>query len=659
MVKKKSAEATENPLLFGAEALETDGLAVVKAKFQEQIKSSFETLIKGYSSLRVLTYSNSVSLIKRAAQYVDDIEIVFGREDIVQGIDQYTYYLELLTKDIRLEVNGKDVIEQKIDADKMRFYVLRDSISHEKLFLLSGEPGTRVISGSANFSERAFSGHQNESYICFDNDPAAWEYFTKRYDTLKAGAETFSRKAVRDKYFDPADLPVFSPGQAELGAPPKIIVIQDSPPQPTIINRMIDVKAPPKRYSGLSTVIPADRAGTYQMDRAQTTKAVQYIKSNSHTETENPQESLQIYRQAGQVILSGKELNLDVSRDAVRTEVDLLVKYFQGYSRFKGNSKKLARDYFTFMSWLYISPFVCEFRNHANASSEALNALDYPIFGILYGKSNCGKSELVKTLLLTMFQQEGFLPNDWFTESRVRNLREQNIRYPMAFDDLDNKRFSAHAIALIKDDYVNLRDYPAIVLSMNKDRDAFETEIRKRCLIIYTGASLPDHTGESRAFIRDIKAIKAQLRGTLYREYLTRVMTGLETQWPKDALAFSSKILYDLIAEHQDGKVPDWCSVTTIEDYEGAKHDKIKGELLQQWFHNRDAWHYEGGRIVLRLADINNTKKLLKDIPDYLYTNASNDVIVFDQELLEDFLETTLYPKARNFFGLFRRVVRR
>ena len=311
------------------------------------------------------------------------------------------------------------------------------------------------------------------------------------------------------------------------------------------------------------------------------------------------------------------------------------------------------------MSWLYISPFVCEFRNHANASSEALNALDYPIFGILYGKSNCGKSELVKTLLLTMFQQEGFLPNDWFTEARVRNLREQNIRYPMAFDDLDNKRFSAHAIALIKDDYVNLRDYPAIVLSMNKDRDAFETEIRKRCLILYTGASLPDHTGESRAFVRDIKAIKAQLKGTLYREYLARVMTGLETQWPKDALAFSSKILHDLFAEHQDGKVPDWCNVTTIEDYEGAKHDKIKSELLQQWYHNREAWHYEGGRIVLRMADFNNTKKLLKDIPDYLYTNASNDVIVFDQELLEDFLETTLYPKARNFFGLFRRVIRR
>jgi len=42
-----------------------------------------------------------------------------------------------------------------------------------------------------------------------------------------------------------------------------------------------------------------------------------------------------------------------------------------------------------------------------------------------------------------------------------------------------------------------------------------------------------------------------------------------------------------------------------------------------------------------------------------LYTNASNDVIVFDQELLEDFLETTLYPKTRHFFGLFRRVIRR
>jgi hypothetical protein len=44
-----------------------------------------------------------------------------------------------------------------------------------------------------------------------------------------------------------------------------------------------------------------------------------------------------------------------------------------------------------------------------------------------------------------------------------------------------------------------------VILSMNAGQDTFDAETRKRALIVYTGASLPDHTGEARRLGRRAK----------------------------------------------------------------------------------------------------------------------------------------------------------
>lgn len=163
------------------------GLSVVRASFERSERTSFEGLISGYSSLRVLTYSNSVSIVNRAAAAVEKLEIVFGREDIVGKMAQYAHYQKLLLDELVEEIGGQDHIKRKIRSGDMRLYVVRDIVSHEKLFLLDGEAGTRVITGSANFSEKGFSGTQNESYALFDNDSGAWDYFTDKYEKIKAG----------------------------------------------------------------------------------------------------------------------------------------------------------------------------------------------------------------------------------------------------------------------------------------------------------------------------------------------------------------------------------------------------------------------------------------------------------------------------------------
>jgi phosphatidylserine/phosphatidylglycerophosphate/cardiolipin synthase-like enzyme len=186
----RSNDSTTPPLVQDALLDDSGKLGIVRATFEGFEKSSFEDLISGYSSLRVLTYSSSVPIINRAAEKMDNLEVVFGRADILGEMGSYLYYQELLIKDLISATRGKDHIKAKIDSGAIKLFVVQEIISHEKLFLLEGDAGTRVITGSANFSDRAFSGAQNESYVRFDDDESAWEHFNAAYEKIKDRSTT-------------------------------------------------------------------------------------------------------------------------------------------------------------------------------------------------------------------------------------------------------------------------------------------------------------------------------------------------------------------------------------------------------------------------------------------------------------------------------------
>lgn len=649
-----SDKQDHSPSLLGESFEDSGELEVVRARFVDSSRGSFEALISGYSSMRVLTYSNSVSVISRAAEAVDRLEVVFGCEEVIGGTSAYFQFQEQLVKDLAEEVRGKDVVERKISTGDVRLYVATEVVNHEKLFLLEGERGRRVITGSANFSERAFSGRQNESYVCFDDDPEAWEYFSGKYERIQANSATsISRKAVLAENPGPEDLPVFASDEAD-GASGTVTLSLGKPPTPSVVNKVVAPRRS-RKYEGMSQALPS-RNGRVKIDPQSASKAIRYIRSNSRTEGENPEEYMSVDPQAGRVVVSGRTLDLDPPQAEVARDAGLLLDYFRGYEGFRGDARKLARDYFTFMAWLYAGPFVCDLRNAALSREE--HVLDYPLFGILYGKSNCGKSELVRTLLVSMFQKEGFLHNEWFTRTRVDGLRVQNRRYPLAFDDLDRTRFNNHAVALIKEDYVSLEEYPVTILSMNAEQDTFTTEIRKRALILYTNASLPDHVGESRKLANDVRRTRRDLGDALYREYLSRALQKLREEPPRDVLSFSSTILRDLFAEHCDGEPPEWCHVTSMEEYEHGKHDRVRDELLQLMRHNPDAWRRDAGKVVLRLDDIHDLRKLKKDVPDYLLASGSRgNALVFDAEDLQEFLGRLPFERnglSRLLTGLFR-----
>jgi hypothetical protein len=171
------------------------GLRVVSAKFLDEQKFNWN-LFEGYESLRVLTYSASVNAIIRMLDKYSFInfECIFGYQGVLRDIKDILSFQKIVVGDTRAAIMGlKDerhihILEQ-VHAARAHFYVLRKYIAHAKLYLLSSADGrTRVIIGSANLSERAFSGSQSETIVKFDNDGKAWHHYNHMFDQIRDAA---------------------------------------------------------------------------------------------------------------------------------------------------------------------------------------------------------------------------------------------------------------------------------------------------------------------------------------------------------------------------------------------------------------------------------------------------------------------------------------
>jgi len=308
----------------------------------------------------------------------------------------------------------------------------------------------------------------------------------------------------------------------------------------------------------LSSRLPAARNGKQLLSPRKRTaiRRLQFV--SSAVEANNPWFSLN--RVAGTAHLTGRPLRLDVPDDQVRRDIALLTQFFANYElAFEGDIARLQDDYFILLAWLYFSPFMCDLRAQADGLDE--DVVRYPSFAIVHGKSNCGKTSLIDTLMVSMFGNAFSMDKNEFTKARLRALQARFKRFPVVFDDVGRKPFNAHGKDMIKDETVPLEaETPGFVLSMNMEHTAFPDEIMKRALMIYTTTALPPHDEVRRMALQGkIRQIRNRLTTALYRRYLSVMHAKLVGQdLPSDWLILSSQVLCDLFAVSGQER-PRWC----------------------------------------------------------------------------------------------------
>lgn len=646
------------------------GLRVADAQFLSA--SRFEwSLFSGYDSIRALTYSASIPAIVRMLDERDfaRFECVFGCESTLHDIKQVLVFQRLAASNVRAAIKGLSdprhvhILEQ-VRNGRAAFRVLRKQIAHAKLYLLEDarSGNTRVIIGSANLSESAFSGLQPETLVKFDNDELAWEHYVRMYNMIRDDASDqieLPPDRIGKAEIELAEVPAISGNVGtlvihETGAAERLTLV------PEQIKRIEKLAAATNPV--LASVVPPFRNGAQRITPQIKGEIRQIRLVKTTDESDNRHFSLD--RAAGEASLDGEPFSLEWDGDKVRTDAELMLDYFKNYEHaFHGNVARLQLDYFTLWAWLYFSPFMCDLRNLALIRNEDI--IRYPSFAVVFGKSNCGKSTLLDMLTTSMFGKAHTVDKASFTISNLRALQQGYKRFPVVFDDIGRQAFNRHGREIIKDEMPPPTDeFPGFVLSMNAEPTAFPDEIVKRCLMIHTTTALPPHNENLRQEMgRRIRRVTRKLTGHLYRRFVVDALGKLgDDPLPEDWLWLSSSTLRDIILEAASdaGEAAAWLRPISWLDYANKRYDRVKTRLddllrpAAMLKHEGDAlngWLLEEKRaLVVEQRDLYGRRGFnWEDVPSTLIDEdaSGGGRTVLHRDVLEEFLGRSLAPRRR------------
>ena len=558
-------------------------LEVVSADFKGSTQATYNELFEGYNELYVITYSGGVDFISKIIDRFQYSEIIFGCEAVLNNEIAAIISVEKDFINRIAKHKSAEKIASMMAEGKLNLFISRDTKSHEKIYCLKSHDGeVRVITGSANLSYSAFSGIQRENIILFDDNDAFEHYYdlftrfkTECSDRVEHSVLTASindhdyldnnieqipvmKKAKQDKYVfltetvDESDALFINEVK---GHEKELAKILPKPKNNTASNKTIIT----------SDMIPATRR-----------KYETFLEDKKQQERLLPK--LHVDYEKKIVSFNGKPLVFTATREQITNDSNCLIEYINSLNVFKGDYSEAQRNYYKFANWFFCSVFMAYMRKIA-----AINHYDviyYPVFGIIYGNSNGGKSTFIK-LLNKLMTGNNIQPNSSsdFTATEIDKLKRLGEGVPIYIDDLAKAQYANHSEKIIKEDNWgisdNLINYPAVAISTNR-LPSITADISKRAITCRINAKISNEDGSkaSKKINDSIRKANNHLFAIYAGEMLNRIteleeeMKNNSTDFP-DILQESSNVLYELIANHYQGDLPEFVKNLSYFSYFG------------------------------------------------------------------------------------------
>ena len=630
-------------------------LDVVQMDYRQAHSMTWQELFSGFDSIRAITFSSGINFVYQLLDMFETAEVIFGYEGVLSfSVQEIFAYQGKLIEKLRNSNSKKEELLNRMKNGSVHFFVAHEKLSHEKIYLLEAKDGRRrVITGSANMSYNAFAGIQRENIVFTDGDEAFEWYLGVFQSLLEESTDEITEKALMyadaDENLD--ELPISETVKAK-----KVVAVVTKEEDADEVRFVLDTR---KQAEKLAPMMPKAERKTKRIliTPDQIIKTKRIIHNNAIKEKEQrsvyPQLDVDVFEQT--VTLNGNLLDLNPPTEEIQMDVELFIKYMEGYNKFHGDYIGMQLRYFEFANWFFCSPFMATMRDMA-ARFDQQN-LPYPVFGLVYGQSKAGKTSFLETLLKMMIGQKPKISAPDFTRSSIENLKLNVHGAPIIVDDLTNARFNTHAIETIKNDDFgvadHLRNYSAVVISANEDVKAVAQEIIRRTVICRVEAGLTN-TEVMKSNV--VRSVQQKIGTAFYREYLRRMMEIIpelidqikdeEAEAP-DILMRSSQVIVDIIGEHSE-KVPDYIRPLTLENYfsENVTGKYAIKTIQNAWKTSRKSFVINPRNNELRYnAGIYfEADRLMKELPETLEARKSREWVVMNLDV------------AREFFGVdFRR----
>ena len=628
-------------------------LDVVRMEFVEADTLRWQDLFSGFDTLRAITYSSAIGFVYQLADMFEDVEVIFGCEDVLSYSLQEIMAYQCKLVDRMRETASKMKVDlmSRVEDNTLHFFVAREKLSHEKIYLLSASDGRkRVVMGSANMSYAAFGGRQREN-ICYIDGSSAYDWYLNSYNEFRDECtdQIFKETlAVADDGEHIEEIPIARTVRAK-----KALMLETVEASKEDVRFALDVKGLAVRFA--PSVPKPDKKGKILLSPEKIKIIRRQIVADKTKEKELRSEypQLEVFVDEGTVKLNGDNMDLAPSREEITQDVSLFLRYMGGYEKFHGDVAGMQRRYFEFANWFFCSPFMGCMRDMAVHYNQ--NTLPYPVFGLVYGQSKAGKTSFLETLLKMMIEQKTKISAPDFTRSSIEGLKRTVKGAPIIVDDLTNTRFNQHAIETIKNDDFGIADhlvyYPAVVISANEDVKAVAPEVIRRTVVCRVQAGLTN-TEVMRSNV--VRTVQREIGTAFYREYLRRMLEVVpdlleeikcdENESAPDILAVSSAIIVSIIKEHTEEDLPAFVRELTLDDYFS---ERVTGSYAMKVI--CDAW--KTSQTSFEISERTNelrynagatweADRILKELPETLEAHKSRDWLVMN---LND---------AKEFFGI-------
>ena len=630
-------------------------------------QTDWPRLFAGFDGLKAITFSSSLGFLMKLAEGFADAEIVLGSERILtrqhavltqasQIVEEYGIADALADHKTLTEAlaealgrEGKALLPRVLEGS-LRFRLLRGRPSHEKLYLLSGPEGRRVVTGSANLSWQAFDARQREIYVAFDGE-AAWAEFERYYQRdwaescaidadLLVVAKADGQPEARREPVDLLETPLARVVRAG------VVVREEAPHACSPEIPMEALREAEKLGAELREIpLPKAKSGHTVVDAQALVRVVRQHQARPVAEAaEERLPRAQILYEAGEVLVDGRRWLVESEAappDAVRSDAALMAEYIGSFGKFFGDAAGAVDAYWAFLNWLYSAPAAPYLRQAAIPAG--IDPWVYPVYAVLYGRSSGGKTLFTRVAARSMFGFDKMIRSGVFTAVRTLGLRERLGAVPLLIDDVTREKFNEHVPGLVRTDHDLSACYAPVVITTNKDVTAIPADVSKRMVPCHIDAAIPENRSVTGTIAR--RVLKGM--GTaLFRRYLAgmfplvrEMRAAIDQGEPgfPDLLEASSRMLRQVFEESL-GSAPEWARELSFHDYFGIRHRKFSEQLAAILAQSEERVTVNRGTREIQInfgGDLNQANQFARTVPDFVLKGRFADTVRLDLEALE------------------------
>lgn len=484
-------------------SISTQALNVVKAVYADTVETNWEELFDGFDRLYAITFSSGIEFVNKVINKFSYAEVVFGCEKIIANGIAAIMSVQIDSVQRLAKSKSAGNLANRLDDGSLQLYVSRDTKSHEKIFILESadHKRVRVITGSANMSASAFCGIQRENIVCFD-DEAAFSHYKVLFETFKETcSDNVSYKAVvntmnQEDYLKEniKEVPVFQSIEKQ-----KLVFLEQAQPEDEVEYEIVaDVKKMQELVKPIMPKMPV------QANRIVVAAEPMRVFGKRYTEVRRVAAEavkqlpkLHIDYDAGTMTFNDENIDLNPNLSEVAKNIKSIQKFFSGMDYFYGDVEQAKKDYFKYMTWYLATPFMAYLRYFASRNNYDTKL--FPMYGVIYGDSNGGKTTFIKFLVKLMCGETVKMnTTEDFTATRIDGLKRVCEGLPLNIDDLAKTQFQNHSERVIKNDEWGISDrlvnYPAVSITSNKIT-SLTKDLSKRAIICRIGAKIDNERG--------------------------------------------------------------------------------------------------------------------------------------------------------------------